>query len=66
MSEYIDTKYECTKCGAEDSDHSTHPPTALTCWQCGAGRNVDIPNMVRGKVGMHPVEQKPADMEVAN
>jgi hypothetical protein len=51
------TRYVCTKCKAEDSDRSSHPPIVLNCWNCKAGRGVEIQEMISQRIGMYPVKQ---------
>lgn len=51
--------YRCGKCEAEDTDRAvyTAPPLVLTCWNCGAGRERTIPEMLATGVGMFPVRE---------
>lgn len=50
------TKYKCSECGAEDSDHQTYtsPPPALVCWNCKAGARASVIEQVQHQVGMLP------------
>lgn len=48
------TKYRCTKCGAEDSDRTTSPPTALICTNPKCREGAD-PRAMQNQQGMFPV-----------
>jgi len=50
------TKYRCTDCGAQDSDRTNIPPTALICTnnKCRAG--YDLKSM-QAQHGMFPVNE---------
>jgi hypothetical protein len=47
-------KYECTECGAEDSDREVYgtAPLVLVCWNCRAGARMTIPEQAARREGM--------------
>lgn len=58
--------YKCLKCGEMDSEKrllndSSPVSPIINCWNCGAGRGLDIPQMIQQRMGMVPVEPPSAD-----
>lgn len=50
------TTYKCTSCGAKDSDRTDRPPTCLTCWSCGNGRNMSVQDQIAQGAGLFPYD----------
>ena len=50
------THYKCTSCSSTDSDRTDKPPTCLSCWQCGSGRNMGIQDQINAGAGMFPYD----------
>ena len=48
--------YKCRKCGEKDHDRGINlpRPMALTCWNCKAGYNLSISEMLSSGQGMFP------------
>ncbi len=53
-------EFTCSKCGSKDHDRQTYSPApiALTCYNCGAGRNMPIPEMLQTNQGMFRLPEK--------